>query len=139
MPANQKAGSPKLCGELAAWWPLLSAPNEYAEEAATYQRILLETSELASRSLLELGSYKVRHPVPDNGLHEMSGTGVPDLRLLRESDGSMHVEWDRHLEGLFARQDWLRLLAEVGFRPKVVPLEHSGLEPGVHELFMGSK
>ena len=59
--------------------------------------------------------------------------------LLRESDGSMHVEWDRHIEGLFARGDWLRLLADVGFQPRVVPFEHSELEPGQYEVFVGRR
>jgi hypothetical protein len=59
--------------------------------------------------------------------------------LLRGSDGSMHVERDRHIEGLFARADWLRLLSDVGFRPRVVPLEHSELEAGACEVFVGSK
>ena len=30
--------TPKLYGDLADWWPLLSAPADYAEEAAFYQR-----------------------------------------------------------------------------------------------------
>jgi hypothetical protein len=57
--------------------------------------------------------------------------------LLRESDGRVQVEHDRHLEGLFGRADWLRLLARVGFQPAVVPLEHSELEPGECEVFVG--
>jgi glutathione S-transferase len=32
---------PRLYGELAAWWPLLSAPTDYAEEAAFHQHRLL--------------------------------------------------------------------------------------------------
>ena len=56
--------------------------------------------------------------------------------LLRESDGSTRVEWDRHVEGLFARADWLRLLADAGFQTAVVPLEHSEVEPGQHEVFV---
>ena len=32
---------PKLYDQLAAWWPLLSAPADYAEEAAFYARHLL--------------------------------------------------------------------------------------------------
>ena len=59
--------------------------------------------------------------------------------LLRERDGSMRVERDRHIEGLFARADWLRLMAEVGFQPTVVPFEHSELEPGQYEVFVGRK
>ncbi len=48
--------SPKLYSELAAWWPVLSAPAEYAEEAA-YARALLRThGNGPMRTLLELGS-----------------------------------------------------------------------------------
>ncbi len=56
--------------------------------------------------------------------------------LLRESDGSVHVEQDRHLEGLFPRNKWLRLFREAGFEHKVLPFEHSDLEPGKHEVFV---
>ena len=58
--------------------------------------------------------------------------------LLREADGSVRVEQDRHLCGLFARDDWLRLLSDAGFEPKALPFEHSELEPGT-ELFVGVK
>jgi SAM-dependent methyltransferase len=47
---------PKLYTELASWWPLLSPPAEYADEAAFYRKILMEACEQAPRSLLELGS-----------------------------------------------------------------------------------
>ena len=58
---------------------------------------------------------------------------------LREADGTVHVEHDRHVEGLFSRGDWLRLLAEVGFQPAVLPFDHSELEPGSYELFVARK
>ena len=32
----------RLYDELASWWPLLSSPADYAEEAAFYRRALLE-------------------------------------------------------------------------------------------------
>ena len=48
--------SPKLYAELASWWPLLSAPEDYEEEAATYVGALLEASSDIPRTLLELGS-----------------------------------------------------------------------------------
>lgn len=35
--------------------------------------------------------------------------------LLRAADGRVTVEHDRHVEGLFARDDWLRWLEEAGF------------------------
>lgn len=48
--------SPKLYRELAAWWPLLSAPEDYAEEAENYRRLILEGTDGAAREVLELGS-----------------------------------------------------------------------------------
>jgi SAM-dependent methyltransferase len=47
---------PKLYTELAAWWPLLSAPADYAEEAALYRQTLLKACDPPPRTLLELGS-----------------------------------------------------------------------------------
>jgi SAM-dependent methyltransferase len=48
-------------------------------------------------------------------------TTVTDFAyILREEDGSVHVEFDRHVTGLFPRADWIRLLGEVGFEPSVV-------------------
>ncbi len=59
--------------------------------------------------------------------------------LLRTSDGTVRVEHDRHVEGLFRRADWLRLLAEAGFQSRAVPFEHSELEPGSHEVFVATR
>jgi SAM-dependent methyltransferase len=47
---------PLLYGELADWWPLLSPPADYAEEAAFYQRQIESACAFAPRTLLELGS-----------------------------------------------------------------------------------
>jgi SAM-dependent methyltransferase len=56
--------------------------------------------------------------------------------LLREADHSVHVEHDRHIEGLFARAEWLRWLTEAGFRPRVVPLELSEVDTQTLEVFV---
>jgi SAM-dependent methyltransferase len=45
----------KLYTELASWWPLLSPPEDYADEAAFFGRVLSEAGLLSSSSLLELG------------------------------------------------------------------------------------
>lgn len=45
----------RLYGDLAAWWPLISAPEEYAEEAATAATALGSAS-IPVREVLELGS-----------------------------------------------------------------------------------
>lgn len=243
-------GAPRLYGDLASWWPLLSSPADYAEEAAFYERTLVAACERPARTLLELGSgggnnasyLKARfqmalidcspgmlevsralnpecehiegdmrtvrlgrlfdcvfvhdavvymttesdlrkaietafvHCRPggaalfapdhvredfrsstDHGGHDgenrslryLEWTWDPDTTdttyvvdlayLLRGSDGSVHVEHDRHIVGLFTRADWLRLLSEVGFRPRLVPFEHSKLEAGACEVFVGSK
>lgn len=45
----------RFYGDLAVWWPLVSAPEEYAEEAA-FAASLLESAEGPVRTVLELGS-----------------------------------------------------------------------------------
>ena len=59
--------------------------------------------------------------------------------LLREGDGSVRVEHDRHVEGLFARAHWLRLLSEAGFEPTVVPFEQSEPITCGYDVFVGRK
>lgn len=46
----------KLYSELAEWWPIFSAPEEYREEAAFFSRVLAESCHPAARRVLELGS-----------------------------------------------------------------------------------
>lgn len=239
--------NPKLFTALAAWWPLLSSPADYVEEAAFYERALLDACELPAQTLLELGSgggnnashLKARfrmvlvdrspgmlqvsralnpecehiqgdmrtvrldrqfdcvfvhdavvymttendlrqaietayvhckpggaavfapdhvretfrgstdhggHDGADRGLRYLEWTWDPDpddttivvdyAYLLRDADGTMRVEGDRHVEGLFARADWLRVLANVGFQPTRVVFDHSELEPGSYEIFV---
>lgn len=234
--------------DLAEWWPLLSAPEEYAEEAAFYAAALEEACSGPIRRVLELGSgggnnashLKARYEMvlvePSAGMLEVSRrlnpecrhvqgdmrsvrleeqfdavfvhdavcymTTLADLRLavataaehcrpggavlfapdyvrenftsstdhggcdsptramrflewvwdpdpadstyvadyvlvLRDADGSVRAEHDRHIEGLFSREDWLRLLREAGFQPRVVPLEISDVEPERHEIYVG--
>ena len=45
----------RFYGELAVWWPLISPPEEYAEEAA-YIAMLLGRASIRVREVLELGS-----------------------------------------------------------------------------------
>ena len=241
---------PSLYDELAAWWPLLSAPVDYEEEAAFYGDALVAACRQPPRTLLELGSgggnnashLKARfemvlvepsagmlavsralnpvcehvqgdmrtvrlgrefdavfvhdavcymttesdlqmaietafvhcrrggaalfapdhvrenfQPSTDHGGHDgdtralryLQWTWDPDPQdttylvdyayLLRTADGSVRVEHDRHVEGLFARADWLRLLSAAGFQPQVVPFEHSKLETGSHEVYVARK
>ena len=46
----------KLYSEFPQWWPLMSAPEEYAEEAEIYSGLLQEACDAPIATLLELGS-----------------------------------------------------------------------------------
>jgi len=48
--------TPKLYAELSAWWPLLSAPEDYAEEARIYRRALEAARAASVGRVVELGS-----------------------------------------------------------------------------------
>jgi SAM-dependent methyltransferase len=48
--------APRLYDELAAWWPLLSAPQHYLEEAHVYRSQILDACVVPPATLLELGS-----------------------------------------------------------------------------------
>jgi trans-aconitate methyltransferase len=239
----------KIYDELAEWYPLLTPAREYVEEAAAYQRIMLDAAARPLQTMLELGSgaghnashlkrrftmtlvepsggmlanskrlnpdcehvqgdmrtvrlgrqfdavfvhdavvymtteadvkaaiaTAVLHCAPGGvvlfapdhvrenfspgtdhggddgtdgrGLRYLEWSWDPDPSdttytvdyavMLRDRDGSIRVEHDRHLEGLFSRHDWLRWLAEAGLTAKRVEIEHSELEPGEYEVFVG--
>jgi hypothetical protein len=96
-------------------------------------------------------------PSTDHGGHDSSTAGMrfvewtwdpdPDDTtylvdygfLLRTPDGEVTMVHDRHVEGLFSRNDWLRLLADAGFEAQSVCFDHSELEPGSYELFIARK
>ncbi len=236
---------PKLYRELAEWWPLLSAPDEYAEEAAEYMRLLREAGAGEVRSVLELGSgggnnashmkasfeltlvdrspqmlavsralnpdcehvegdmRSVRlgrtfdavfvhdaiaymlteddladvfatafehlrpggvalfvpdyvtetfeavadhggHDGPDRALRYLEWTWDPDPNdtthrmdltyVFHEPDGSVHVELDEHVCGLFPRATWIALIEKTGFEVRAVPLPHDERPVGAEGL-----
>jgi SAM-dependent methyltransferase len=47
---------PKMYRELAPWFHLITAPEDYAEEAGEYRRLMTEAAERAIETVLELGS-----------------------------------------------------------------------------------
>jgi SAM-dependent methyltransferase len=47
---------PRLYGDLSSWWPLLSAPADYAEDAAFYRKTIIAACCSTPQTLLELGS-----------------------------------------------------------------------------------
>jgi SAM-dependent methyltransferase len=52
---NDVPGDPRMYGDLAEWWPLISPPEEYAVEAALFGEILAAGAPPV-RTVLELGS-----------------------------------------------------------------------------------
>lgn len=222
----------KLYDELAVWWPLVSAPEDYREEAEFFLRLFAEITTRESPTLLELGSgggnnalhmkpafaavtlvdlspqmlevsrqlnpdcehlqgdmrtfrldrtfdavfihdaidymttpdalkqamqtafihckpggmalfvpdhvRETFEPDTDHGGHDGDGRSVrylewtydPDeddttcitdyVIVFREDDLHVTIEHDRHIFGLFPRDEWLRLLHEVGFRADYV-------------------
>lgn len=54
--------------------------------------------------------------------------------LLREEDGSVRIEQDRHVMGIFPSSTWLRLLREAGFAPRYIPSRDRKVSG---EMFLG--
>jgi SAM-dependent methyltransferase len=52
---------------------------------------------------------------------------------MREANGEVRIVHDRHIEGLFARAVWVRLLKEVGFDAKVI------VDPWHREVFVAKR
>ena len=96
MPEQQQ--QPRLYTELADWYPLLTAPEDYPEEAAFYVGLWTDALGAAPRTLLELGSgaghmaSHYRHQVPHVTLID------PSLQMLalsaRLNPECEHVQGD---------------------------------------------
>lgn len=240
---------PRLYDDLASWWPLLSRPSDYAEEAAIYGNALADACRGPAKTLLELGCgggnnashLKSRfvvtlsdpspgmlavsrelnpacehvqgdmrtlrlerafdcvlihdaicymttmddldaaletaylhcrpggaalfapdfttetfrpgtghggHDGPTTGLRYLEWSWDPDpddgtyvvdyAYLLRGPDGKVDVVHDRHVEGLFGRDDWLEAISRAGFEARAVPFVHSELD-AAGEFFVASR
>src|SRR5688572_10758033 len=51
-----RASGPRLYADLAEWWPLVSSPADYADEAAVLGAWLAETGDGEVRTVPEMGS-----------------------------------------------------------------------------------
>ncbi|HAX43392.1 MAG TPA: class I SAM-dependent methyltransferase [Bryobacteraceae bacterium] len=242
------AESALLYTSLAEWWPLLSAPEEYEEEAGIYAKFLLEAARGPVETLLELGSgggnnashlkrrfrmtladvspamlgvsrrlnpecehvegdmrtlrlgrefdcvfiqdaichmetledlrraaatarvhcrsggaalfapdyvRETFRPGTAHGGHDGEGRSLRYLEwtwdpdpadssyvadyafMMRGADGAVRVAHDRYIEGLFSRGEWLEVLHDAGFEPRIVTARHSEIEEGPLEMFVG--
>ena len=53
---NQDTGFPRLYHDLASWFPILTAPEDYKEEAEFYRKTIVSACKNRPLTLLELGS-----------------------------------------------------------------------------------
>jgi SAM-dependent methyltransferase len=89
-------GGPKLYGELASWFHLLTPPDEYEEEAEIYRRTMEEAAEGPVRSVLELGSGGGNNAFHLKEQFEMTLTDVSEEML--EVSRSLNPECE-HVHG----------------------------------------
>lgn len=85
---------------------------------------------------------------PGRALRYLSWTYDPDptdtafitdfAYLLREGADSVRGYTDRHINGLFPRATWIRLMEQAGFEATVHIFDHSELE-AVTDMFVGVK
>jgi SAM-dependent methyltransferase len=240
---------PRLYKDLASWFTLLTAPEDYAEEAAFYRKTILSACDSPPMTLLELGSgggnnashlkayfsmtlvdlspemlavsrsmnpecehiqgdmrtvrldrqfdavfthdaimymttgndlrsaletafvhcrpggvalftpdctHETFRPATSHGGHDSEERSMRYLEWTRDPDPTdtsyivdfayllregrdIRCEYDQHIFGVFGREDWLHWITEAGFEARTVPFEHSEIEPGSSELFLGVK
>lgn len=115
-----------LYNQLASWWPLCSAPEEYREEAEIYRRALIAHSSTRPDTLLELGSgggntashlrkhFKMTLVDLSPGMLRVSRALNPDCRHVR---GDMRtVRLGRMFDAVFIHDaiDYMLTLGDLG-------------------------
>ena len=66
-------------------------------------------------------------------------TYIVDFAFLLQDGKGVRCEYDRHVCGLFGREEWLRLIKNAGFGARAIPFVHSQIEPGTTFVFLGIK
>ena len=97
----------RFYGELAAWWPLISPPEEYAEEAA-YAATLLASAAIPVQEVLELGSGGGHNAVHLKAIFAMTLVDLsPDMLAVSErlNPDCAHHEGDMRTVRLGRRFD----------------------------------
>jgi len=89
------------------------------------------------------------HDGKTRGLRYLMWTWDPDPKdtsylldfayLLRHPDGAVTSESDRHTIGIFPKATWKRLLAEAGFKVKILLDPEPDLEPSARVVFVGKR
>jgi hypothetical protein len=89
------------------------------------------------------------HDGPQRALRYLEWSWDPDpsdqtyhsemVYLMRHADGTVRVQHEQHLLGLFSRADWLAALTEAGFQARTLPYDLSDMQSGSLEAFAGVK
>jgi SAM-dependent methyltransferase len=132
------AEQPRLYGDLAEWWPLISPPEEYIEEAATAAR-LLDSASIEVREVLELGSggghnaYHLKRRFAMTLVDLASGMLAVSRRLNPECDhhqGDMRtVRLGRDYDAVFVHDAIEYMLSEADLR-RAVETAYAHCRPG---------
>jgi len=59
--------------------------------------------------------------------------------LLHGENGEVRIKYDRHINGIFSKDKWLDIVSELGFKSKIIPIEHSKMEKGQYNAILGVK
>jgi SAM-dependent methyltransferase len=134
----------RLYGDLARWWPLISAPEEYTEEAATAAAIL-RTASIPVRDVLELGSGGGHNAVHLKARFQLTllDLSEPMLAVSRQLNPECeHVQGDmrtvrlgRSFDAVFVHDAVAYLTTEAGLR-QVIKTAFAHCRPGGIALFV---
>jgi SAM-dependent methyltransferase len=116
----------RLYGDLAGWWPVISPPSEYAEEAALYMEMIQASAHRKVREVLELGSgggnnasymkrsFAMTLVEPADGMREISRKLNPECIHL---PGDMrHVRLERTFDAVFVHDAVMYMTTEDDLR-----------------------
>jgi SAM-dependent methyltransferase len=139
------ADGPKLYGELAPWFHLLTSPVDYEEEAELYRRLLVEHADGPVETVLELGSgggnnasHLKRHVKltlvdRSTGMLELSRGLNPELEHV---EGDMRtVRLDRTFDAVFVHDALAYILSEPDLQA-VFETAFAHCKPGGSALFV---
>ena len=112
----------RLYGDLADWWPFISPPSEYAEEAALYVQMIQASARRPVREVLELGSgggnnasymkrsFAMTLVEPADGMREISRKLNPECIHL--SGDMRHVRLRRTFDAVFVHDAVMYMTTE---------------------------
>lgn len=134
----------ELYDRLAPWWPLLSPPEDYAEEAAFYAEALADAAAHTVRDVLELGSgggnnashlkdrFRLTLVEPSEGMLALSRSLNPECRHVR---GDMRdVRLEERFDAVFVHDAICYMTSEEDLR-RAMETALAHLRPGGSALF----